>query len=128
MRGLKRITDRQMEGFIGSLLRAGVIAAALIVAAGGAFYLLHHGGARPQYRSFQGEPEYLEHVAGVLKAAASLKSEAVIQLGLLVLIAVPIFRVAVSVVAYLLERDWLYVCVTALVLAVLLFSLLGGVI
>jgi uncharacterized membrane protein len=128
MKGLRRITDRQMEGFIGSLLRAGVIAAAFIVAAGGAFYLAWRGGTIPYYRSFQGEPAYLEHVAGVLGAALSLRSEGVIQFGLLVLIAVPILRVAVSVIAYLLERDWLYVCVTALVLAVLLFSLLGGVI
>jgi len=50
----------------------------------------------------------------------------VIQLGILVLIAVPIFRVAVSIVAFLLKRDWLYTVVTCVVLMVLLFALLGG--
>ena len=122
-----KIGDRQVERFIGTLLRAGVIAAAVIVLAGGVFYLARHGGDRPRYRSFQGEPAFLEHVDGVLRQALALRSEAVIQLGLLLLIAVPLIRVAVSIIAYLLERDWLYVAVTALVLAVLAFSLLSGV-
>jgi uncharacterized membrane protein len=49
-----------------------------------------------------------------------------IQLGLLLLIATPVARVAFSVVAFVLERDRMYVGITLLVLAVLLFSLLGG--
>jgi uncharacterized membrane protein len=65
-------------------------------------------------------------VAEIVRAAISLRSEAIIQLGLLVLISVPIVRVAVSIVAFLAKRDWLYSVVTVLVLAVLLFALLGG--
>ncbi|HVO38371.1 MAG TPA: DUF1634 domain-containing protein [Spirochaetia bacterium] len=127
MKAPKRIGDRQVERVIGALLRAGVIAAAVVVLAGGILYLARHGRDAPRYRSFQGEPVFLTHVDGVLKEALALRSEAIIQLGLLLLIAVPIVRVAVSLIAYLLERDWLYVGVTALVLAVLAFSLLGGV-
>jgi uncharacterized membrane protein len=127
MNAPKRIGDRQVERCIGTLLRTGVIAAAVVVLVGGIFYLARHGGDAPHYRSFQGEPAFLEHVDGVLREALGLRSEAVIQLGLLLLIAVPIVRVAVSVIAYLLERDWLYVGVTALVLAILAFSLLSGV-
>jgi uncharacterized membrane protein len=56
------------------------------------------------------------------------RSAALIQLGLLVLIAVPIARVAVSILAFALQRDWLYVGVTVVVLIILLFSLLGGII
>ena len=50
----------------------------------------------------------------------------IIQLGLLILIATPVARVAFSVVAFALERDRLYVVVTLIVLAVLVFSLAGG--
>ena len=49
-----------------------------------------------------------------------------IQLGLLVLIATPIARVAFSLVAFALQRDRIYVIVTLIVLAVLLYSLTGG--
>ena len=79
-------------------------------------------------RAFRGEPVFLTHIAALVAAVLSGHSAALIQLGLVVLIAVPIARVAISIVAYALERDWLYCLVTTLVLAVLLFSLLGGAI
>jgi len=126
MKSNRVLSDHQVEGFIGNLLRIGVITAACIVAAGGIFYLSRRAGAVPRYAVFQGEPDFLERLGKIFQAAFSLRSEAIIQLGLLVLIAVPIARVAVSVIAFLLRRDWLYCGVTILVLAVLMFSLLGG--
>ncbi len=51
---------------------------------------------------------------------------AVIALGLLVLIATPVLRVAVSIVTFALERDWVYVAITALVLSILIVSFLLG--
>ncbi len=115
-----------MESIIGGLLRIGVIVAACIVAAGGVLFFSRNASVVPRYGSFQGEPAFLEHAGDVVRAAFSGRSEAIMQLGLLVLIAVPIFRVAVSIVAFLLKRDWLYSVVTAIVLGVLLFALLGG--
>jgi len=47
----------------------------------------------------------------------------VIQLGLLVLLATPIVRVAASSVTFAAERDRLYVVITLTVLAILMFSL-----
>jgi uncharacterized membrane protein len=47
----------------------------------------------------------------------------VIQLGLLVLIATPVARVVFSIAGFTLERDWTYVVITAIVLAILLYSL-----
>ena len=121
-----KVTDRQVEWFIGGLLRAGVIVAAAIAIAGGIWYLGRHGGDTPRYAVFHAEPDYLRKVGAVLSAAFSLRADALIQVGLLALIAVPILRVAVSIVAFALERDLLYCVVTALVLGILLFSLLGG--
>jgi len=46
-----------------------------------------------------------------------------IQLGLLLLIATPMARVAFSVIGFALEKDWLYVGITLLVLALLIYSL-----
>jgi len=46
--------------------------------------------------------------------------------GLLVLIATPVLRVALSVVGFALQRDWVYVGLTVLVLLVLLGSFLVG--
>ena len=126
MEGQKTETDHRVEHIIGSLLRIGAIAAACIVGVGGVFYLVRHFGTVPRYALFEAEPAFLVNVAGIVTGAVSLRSEAIIQLGLLVLIAVPIVRVSVSIVAFLLKRDWLYSLVTLLVLVILLFGLLGG--
>ncbi len=124
----RAMDDRRIELWIGSLLRAGVIIAAAIALAGGIWYLAVHGTDIPRYGTFRGEPDSLTRITAIVGAVLSGRSAALIQLGLLALIAVPIVRVAFSLVAFALERDWLYCVVTALVLAILLFSLLGGII
>jgi uncharacterized membrane protein len=50
----------------------------------------------------------------------------VIQLGLLLLVATPVARVAFSILAFALQRDRTYVIITLIVLGVLLYSLAGG--
>ena len=59
-----------------------------------------------------------------------LQPQSVIALGLLLLIATPILRVAVSIVAFALERDVRFVVITAVVLGILILSnvLLGHII
>jgi len=116
-------TDHQIEIFIGNLLRTGVITAAALVILGGLVYVFRHGLALPDYKIFQGEPAELRHVAGIIKYTLSFHGRGMIQLGLLVLIATPIARVALSVFAFLRQRDRLYVIVTLIVLAVLIYSL-----
>jgi len=119
-------TDQRIEYIVGNLLRAGVLLAAAVVVLGGAIFLLRHGREMPHYAVFSGEPADLRTVSGILSGAGSLRGRNIIQLGLLLLIATPVFRVAFSVVAFALERDRLYVGVTLVVLAVLTFSLAGG--
>ncbi len=89
-------------------------------------FLVRHGRAMPQYARFVGEPLQLRSVSGIIRGTALFQGHNIIQLGLLLLIATPIARVAFSVVAFALERDRLYVFITLMVLAVLLFSLAGG--
>lgn len=114
-----------METIVGNLLRAGVIVSAAIVLAGGIAFLVRHGLEPASYRVFRGEPSELRHVRGVLRGIAALHSRAVIQLGLLLLIATPIARVGFSLFGFARERDRMYVAFTGVVLVILLYSLLG---
>ena len=116
-------TDERVERVIGALLRWGVILAAAVVLAGGAIYLVRHGSTIPDYRVFRGEPSDLRDVSGIVTGAVPWHSHGLIQFGLLLLIAVPVARVAFSVVAFALQRDRTYVVVTLIVLAVLLYGL-----
>jgi uncharacterized membrane protein len=120
------ITDRQVEQSIGILLRAGVLLAAAVVFFGGILYLVHRGSMHADYHVFRGEPRDLRTPSLTIREAFSGSPEAIIELGLLLLILTPIARVIFSVVAFARERDTMYVVMTLVVLAVLLYSLLGS--
>ncbi len=121
-----RWTDQRVEEMIGNLLRVGVTLAAAVVLLGEVVYLARHGVAAPQYHVFKGQPADLRTLSGILKGALTFRGRHLIQLGLLLLIATPLARVAFSVAAFALQRDRLYVVVTFVVLAVLVYSLAGG--
>ncbi|HVW03248.1 MAG TPA: DUF1634 domain-containing protein [Planctomycetaceae bacterium] len=116
--------DQRMEVVIGNLLRAGVMLAGAVVLIGAIVYLIAHGSERPpHFETFKGEPTELESIPGIFHFALSLHGRGIIQLGVLLLVATPIFRVLVSVFAFLRERDYLYTVITLIVLGLLLYSL-----
>ena len=118
--------DQRMDQIMAVLLRSGVLLAASLVFIGGVVYLSRHDVPTINYRVFQGEPQELRTVGGILREAGKFHGRGLIQLGLLVLIATPVARVLFSVVAFLYERDWTYVTITMIVLALLCYSLFGG--
>lgn len=119
--------DRRLEIIIGNLLRAGVLLAAATVLAGGTAYLVRHGGERVHYHAFAAGPQSMRTLAGVTSSAVHLHAEGIIQFGLLLLIATPVARVIMAIAGFALERDRLYAVVSAIVLAVLLFSLMHAI-
>lgn len=112
--------DRKMEIMMGRLLQVGVLLASFVMLIGGIGYIRAHHGATPNYRAFESEPQALRHVGGVMSGVASGDPAAIIQLAVLLLIATPVARVLFALVAFGVERDKLYVGISAIVLAVLL--------
>jgi uncharacterized membrane protein len=118
--------DKRIDLIMGMLLRTGVLLAATMVLIGGVVFLVRHHLPMTNYRVFQGEPAELRTMRGILRDAFAWHGRGLIQLGLLLLIATPVARVAFSVGAFLYERDWKYVAVSLLVLGLLFYSLFGG--
>ena len=118
----KKIRDADLERVIGNLLRYGVLTASLIVLAGGIVYLVRHGGEAPEYRQFKGEPDIMRSPGPMWQAILNGRGRPLIQFGLLVLIATPIASIICSILGYLLEKDWLYTVLTAIVLLVILWN------
>jgi uncharacterized membrane protein len=87
--------DSRMEETIGRALRIGVTTSSLCLAIGLILSLLH-GPDRPAH--------------------------ALLTSGLVILMATPVGRVVISVVEYVLERDWFFVAMTSIVLLELLGS------
>jgi uncharacterized membrane protein len=118
--------DQRMDQIMAVLLRTGVLLAASLVFLGGIIFLVRHPMPATNYRVFQGEPQELRSISGILREAAKFRGRGLIQLGLLLLIATPVARVLFSVLAFLYEKDWTYVAVTIIVLGFLSYSLFGG--
>jgi uncharacterized membrane protein len=119
-----QLTDQKLEVAIGRMLQIGVMLAAAVVLLGGILYLRQVTGPRPDYSHFTGVAERFRSPAEIVSYAFHGRARDIIQLGLLLLIATPIVRVIFAAVGFLLEKDYLYVCVSLIVLAVLLYSLL----
>jgi uncharacterized membrane protein len=120
-------TDQRIEMFLGQLLRLGVALAAIVVITGGILYFKSAPSAIPNYHEFHGQPQEFTSVRQTVRGAAEFQPLAIIQLGLLLLIATPVARVFFSIIGFAMERDVLYICVTVVVLALLLHSLVGDI-
>jgi uncharacterized membrane protein len=119
-----------MNTAIAILLRGGVLLSIAIVVAGLAFTFIHH----PQYVTSKTElgqltsptAVYPHTIRDVIAQTATGHGQAIVMLGLLLLIATPIGRVAFSVGGFVIERDRVYVAITAVVLALLVAALFLG--
>jgi uncharacterized membrane protein len=122
--------SRGVELLISRLLRLGVSISVALVVLGTVVTFVHH----PQYLS---DPDALETVTGtgavfphslhdVFVGLGQFHGPALVMLGLLVLIATPVLRVAVSIVGFARQRDRTFVVITTVVLALLMVSFTLG--
>jgi uncharacterized membrane protein len=122
----KLLKDKDIQLFIGSLLRWGVLLSMAVVILGGIIYIYRHGQTTIDYATFTGEPYFTRNIKAMMIAVFAFKGRAIIQLGILLLIATPIARVLFSAIGFVLEKDYLYVGITLVVLAIIIVSMLGG--
>jgi uncharacterized membrane protein len=111
---------------IGKILRYGVVLSSAAVAAGLVLMLLAPPPESPATLQAAlaanfGRPTLSP--SALLAGLAHGSAVGVLQLGMLILIATPITRVAASVLLFLREKDMLYVGITLLVLGMLLVAL-----
>lgn len=123
MRMKNKISDYDLESAMGSLLIIGVTISGALILFGGVHYLFGHGFSNTDYSTFRGESSHLRSVKQIIKGAFHLDSLSIIQFGLLLLIATPVSRVLFAVVGFFFEKDYLYVLVSLIVLAIIAFSL-----
>jgi len=125
--------ERDVELYIGKLLRYGVILSCAITIFGGIIYLFQHHGTIPDYsptpsgQPFPGVAGYLRELSSILPRILDLDGAAIIQLGVVVLIATPVLRVAFSAIAFLIEKDYMYVVITLIVLGIIIANMLLGI-
>ncbi|HSB70278.1 MAG TPA: DUF1634 domain-containing protein [Candidatus Methylomirabilis sp.] len=133
--GMEPLT--RMELTISYALRGGVLLSAAIILTGILWFALtqdtgyarllsHHLSDLLAFHQASGPGFFPTSSKAVLAGAIGGKPYAIIGLGMLLLIATPVLRVALSVVFFLAQRDCLYTGITLFVLAVLLLSFFTG--
>ena len=123
---MKKFKDTDMQLLLGKVLRAGTIISISVVFLGGILYLYRHGYSVANYREFKGIPDFVRLSSQLINESLKFKGQAIIQVGIILLIATPIIRVIFSAVGFALEKDYLYVGISLLVLLIIFFSALGG--
>src|SRR5580693_1055942 len=125
-RGHGAFKDADMQAIIGWILRIGVILSMGIVVIGGVLFVYRHGQSVPDYHVFKRIPYFIHNTEGIARGVFNLKGQAIIQAGIVLLIATPIIRVAFSAIGFIIEKDYLYTFITLLVLLIIVISMLTG--
>ena len=121
---------RRAELVISGVLRVGVVTSLLVIVVGTLLTFFHH----PDYVTSRAELDRLTHpgaavpqsLKGVMSGIRSFRGQSIVAAGLLLLILTPVVRVAVSILAFMVQRDRTYVAITSVVLLLLLLSFVLG--
>ena len=121
---------RRVELLISNLLRLGVSISLVLIVGGTIISFTRH----PEYLSSTAELQRLTQpgaafphtLPDVVAGIRDLRGRAIVTLGLLLLIATPVVRVAVSIFAFIYQSDRIFTLITIVVLCLLLLSFVLG--
>ena len=121
---------RQVELLISAILRIGVVVSLFVILAGLVVSFSHHPdfvrSGTDLARLTRPGARFPHTVSEVLAGLRHFEGRAITILGLLILVATPVVRVAVSIFAFVYEKDAVFVVITSIVLALLLLSFFIG--
>ena len=118
------------ENLISRVLRIGVLASLLFIVTGTVISFVHHpkylSSSVDLHRLTQPGAAFPRTLSDAFIGARELRGQAIVTIGLLLLIATPIMRVAVSIFIFLCQKDRIFTLITSIVLCLLLASFVLG--
>jgi uncharacterized membrane protein len=123
---MKIFKDRDMQLLLSHVLRAGTITSISVVIIGGIFFICRHGQSAADYHTFKGIPNFIQNASGIFHGIWALHGQAMIQFGIVLLIATPILRIVFSAIGFVLEKDYMYLGISLVVLSIIFFSMMSG--
>jgi len=116
----EKFGERDFQQLIGNLLRYGVWISLAVAFLGGIVYLANHGTETVNYGTFiENDRSIFQVVASVFDGISTFQGESLIFLGIILLFLTPVLRVILSLFSFLLERDYLYVGITLVVILII---------
>lgn len=123
----EKFGEKDFQTIIGNLLRYGVWISLSVAFIGGIVYLIHNGNQIEDYSVFkENDRNIFEVIAAVYNGAIQRNGESLIFTGIIFLFMTPVLRVLLSLFSFLLEKDYLYVGITLIVIAIIIISISFG--
>ena len=123
----EKFGEKDFQTIIGNLLRYGVWISLSVAFIGGIVYLMNHGNDIEDYSVFkENDRNIFEVIAAIFSGVSQGRGESIIFLGVLLLFLTPVFRVLLSLFSFLLEKDYLYVVITSIVIGIIILSISFG--
>ncbi len=124
LKNINNFKERDLQSLIGLVLRGGMLLSLIVVLIGLVLYLFQQGNLVQDFTTFN--PVHFYGIKILFVKLSQGSASAIIQLGVLLLIATPIVRVAMAMIGFYLEKDSLYVIISLIILAVIAFSVFYG--
>jgi uncharacterized membrane protein len=115
---------KDLNKTIGLVLRFGVTIAFVVIAVGSALLFLEDQTGRGSLGTSEqlSSSHFVLGLDSLFQGVLAARPFAIIDLGLIILFATPLARVAISILLFLEEKRYIFVWITILVLSILLFS------
>ena len=123
----EKFGEKDFQTIIGNLLRYGVWISLSVAFIGGIVYLMHHGSDIEDYSVFkENDRNIFEVIATVYHGVIQGNGEYLIYFGIILLFLTPVLRVIFSLFSFFLEKDYLYVVITLIVILIIITSISFG--
>lgn len=123
----EKFGEKDFQTIIGNLLRYGVWISLSVAFIGGIVYILHNGSQIEDYSVFkENDRNIFEVIAAIYNGAIQGNGESLIFTGIILLFLTPVLRVLLSLFSFLLEKDYLYVGITLIVILIIITSISFG--
>ncbi|MEC4114401.1 DUF1634 domain-containing protein [Myroides pelagicus] len=124
---MKKINDIDLQTILGNVLRYGVWTALSVALLGGVLVLFTQSNNTVDFSSFiEQDHNLFQVIENVLMNVSKGNGEAIIFLGILLLFLTPALRLVLSLVAFILEKDWMYVIISLIVIGIITLSVSLG--
>ncbi|MGO4773581.1 DUF1634 domain-containing protein [Flavobacterium sp. W22_SRS_FK3] len=119
--------EKDFQTIIGNLLRYGVWISLSVAFIGGIVYVMHHGNEIENYSVFkENDKNIFKVITSIYDGVIEGNGDSIIFFGIILLFLTPVFRVLLSLFSFLLEKDYLYVVITAIVICIIILSISFG--
>ncbi|WP_246522252.1 DUF1634 domain-containing protein [Flavobacterium branchiicola] len=123
----EKFGEKDFQTIVGNLLRYGVWISLSVAFIGGIVYLMHHGNDIEDYSVFkENDRNIFEVIGDIYKGVIRGNGEFLIFFGIILLFLTPVFRVILSLFSFILEKDYLYVVITLIVILIIITSISFG--